>query len=113
MPAVIIRGQPVKTEATPSTVSHALPTGTVAVEVLSSVVIGAAASARTYILMQNTGSNPVYVDLTGAAAAVGDCFLLAASGGSLELTHWVPQNAITAIGDGGTSKLEILCVGGS
>jgi len=69
-------------------------------------------SGYTYILLQNTGANDVYVDLTGATPTVGGGFLLAANGGSLELVHWVPQVAINGIADSSSSTVEVLYTGG-
>ena len=108
MPAVIVRGPPIKPLSTPSTDTATQP-ATVAVAAVSTEVL--AAGTYSYLLIQNIGSHDVYLDLTGGTPTTSSGFLLAKAGGSLELTHWVPTAAINGIADGGVSNVEVLYVG--
>jgi len=109
MPAVIIRGQPIKT--TVQAVSLAGTQATVTVGGVSTEVLAAPVEAYTYVLIQNLGGNDVYLSLVGGVPVVGAGFLLAASGGSLELGNWAPGLAINGIADGISSDVEVLSVG--
>ena len=54
---------------------------------------------RQFLLIENTGSASIGVNLTGGTAAIGGAGTLTiVAGGSIMLDHVVPQNAITVIG---------------
>lgn len=104
MSRVVAHLHPSKSAATqPATVTCATSS--------TALLAAASGSGYTYILIQNTGANDVYVDLTGATPTVAGGFLLAASGGSLELVHWVPQTAINGIANSSSSTVEVLYTG--
>jgi len=109
MPAVIIRGQPIKT--TVQAAGLAGTQATVTVGGGGTEVLAAPVEAYTYVLLQNVGSNDVYLDLVGGTPTVGNGFLLAGSGGSLELAVWASGSAINGIADGISSDVEVLSVG--
>ena len=76
----------------------------------SSSTAVAANSSRRYLLIQNNSDTDIYIRLDGgtAHATNGTSFKIAASGGSLELTTWVPTGIITAINASGSKVLTYL-----
>ena len=67
-----------------------------------------AAAPRKYLLIQNLDTtNAVHISLDGTAATTSD-FILAANGGSLELSVGVPTGQINAIAVAATCAVVVL-----
>ena len=94
-PSIVGRGLP------PTNMRHT----SVSVTATSSIILPGAAT-RTWFMLQNTGTIPVYVAL-GAAASLANGFLLAAGGsfiGTADL-NWIGD--VTAITASGTNTVKI------
>lgn len=66
-----------------------------------------AAGVRKYLLLQNIGSNVIYLTFDGDTASSTTGFKLVA-GGSIEFATAVPNGQINGIADTATTKLAIL-----
>jgi hypothetical protein len=74
----------------------------------SSAQVLGTSTARTYAAFVNDGANPVYIQLTGNPAKVGEGIRLNSNGGSYEINELnLDISSVSAISSGGNSSLTI------
>ena len=95
------------------TIAHFIPLqfagtqSTVSVSNTTSTEILASNTARKYLLLQNNGANDIHLSMDGTAATTSD-FVIASSGGSLELATGVPTGQINGLAVTASTDIVVL-----